>query len=183
MNSLYFVALIPPPELCAEVTAFKEHIAQQYNSKKALRVIPHITLKAPFTISSHQDDEVLVWFKHLTPNLPPFIVQLDGFGTFDNPANPVLFVKPIPSAPMFLLQNEIIRAFQKQFPDIVVHSTEKKFHPHMTIAYRDLSYAEFTKAWAEFKGKEYTALWECTSFCLLKHDGSKWHVVAEHILP
>ena len=182
MNNLYFIALIPPPKICAEVSAFKEYIAKRHNSKKALRVIPHITLKAPFTLSSLRDNEVRRWFASTTPNLPPFIVQLDGFGAFDNPANPVLFVKPTINEGMKILQRNIITGFTEKFPEIPVHFHEHEFHPHMTVAYRDLTYDAFKKAWPEFQHKEFTASWECNSFCLLKHDGNMWQVMEENYL-
>lgn len=182
MNSLYFIAMIPPEEVCRQATIFKEEIANLYESKKALRVIPHITLKAPFTISGINDDKVLQWFNTITPNTGSFIVLLNGFGCFDNPKNPVIYIKPLPSTPMFLLQDELVHSFQKQFPEILIHPLEKKFSPHMTIAYRDLSYDAFKKAWPAFKGRPYSAQWLCRSFCLLKHDGTQWHVVAEKLL-
>ena len=60
-TSLYFIAIIPPEEIATEITSFKQEMANIYNSKKALRVMPHITLKAPFTVVSNRDEEVLEW--------------------------------------------------------------------------------------------------------------------------
>lgn len=180
MNNLYFIALIPPQQVCAEVTAFKEHIAARYNSKKALRVIPHITLKSPFAISPNRDTEMRQWFKGLTLHLPPFIVHLDGFGTFENPANPVLFVKPELSNALKALQHGVIAAFTEKFDTIPVHHHEHDFHPHITIAYRDILPDTFTKARAEFIDKKYSASFTCASYYLLKHDGSRWQVIEEN---
>jgi len=177
-TSLYFIALIPPEEVATEITSFKQEIADNYNSKKALRVMPHITLKAPFTITHRQDEEVLEWFQNIKTGVHSFEITLNGFGAFDNPKNPVIFVKPEDSVTMRLLQKDILAEFKQQFSNIPVHFHEEEFHPHMTIAYRDLAYAEFEKAWAVFKDRNYTANFTTNGFNLLKHNGEYWEVLA-----
>lgn len=177
-TSLYFIAIIPPEDISAEVTSFKQELADTYNTKKALRVMPHITLKAPFTINANRDAEVIEWFLNIETNIPPFETILNGFGAFDNPKNPVLFVKPEVSAAMRSLQKDILSAFKKQFPNLPVHFHEDEFHPHMTVGYRDLAYAEFEKAWVVFKDREYKSSFTTGSFCLLKHNGEHWNVIS-----
>jgi len=179
-KSQYFIAIIPSKEVATEITSFKQEMADIYNSKKALRVMPHITLKAPFTIPNHQDTEVSEWFFNIETDIKPFEITLDGFGAFDNPKNPVLFVKPEFSAAMNALQKDILNAFKKQFPNIPAHFHEEEFHPHMTIAYRDLAYAEFEKAWAAFKNRKYPSNFVTNGFYLLKHNGECWEVLDFH---
>lgn len=181
-NSFYFIAIIPPDVICWEVTAFKEDIALQYNSKKALRVVPHITLKAPFTINSGRDAEVQDWFISLSTKNIGFNVELNSFGCFDHPKNPVIFVKPQLTTELISLQKEIIEAFERHFPDLTLQFTEKNFHPHMTIAYRDLAYSEFNKAWALYSKKEYHAKFNAQHFFLLKHNGLEWEIVAKNTI-
>lgn len=175
-SSRYFIAIIPPDAICREVTAFKEDIAIQYNSKKALRVVPHITLKAPFTIISDHDPEVQEWFTALTVKARAFDIELDGFGCFDNPKNPVIFVKPELSPELISLQKEIIKAFKIRFPDLPLQLTENNFHPHMTIAYHDVTHSEFVKAWAFYSKKDYQNTFSTQCIFLLKHNGSGWEI-------
>jgi hypothetical protein len=52
----------------------------------------------------------------------------------------------------------------------------------MTIAYRDLAYSEFEKAWATYQHKKYDAHFMADRFYLLQHDGKEWLVAAEHLL-
>ncbi len=181
-QNLYFLAVVPNGKVAGEVTAFKEHIALHYNSLRALRVMPHITLKAPFTIAQHLQNEVLRWFSRLNLKTAPFTVSLNGFGAFANAHNPVIYVKPVTSAALRQLQQEVIENFKPAFPQIALHETEKVFSPHMTIAYRDLTFDMFEKAWAKFKDRPYQGAFDVTSVCLLQHDGHKWHVVAEKAL-
>jgi 2'-5' RNA ligase len=182
-TSLYFIAIIPPEEIATEITSFKQEMANIYNSKKALRVMPHITLKAPFTIPSHQDATILEWFENIKTNVNPFEITLNGFGAFDNPKNPVIFVKPEESVPMRLLQKDILVAFKKQFFNIQLHFHEEEFHPHMTIAYRDLAYTEFEKAWKIFNKKHFSATFYNNTFYLLKHNGVQWKIAKTRTVP
>lgn len=181
-TSLYFIAIIPTEDISGEISSFKQEMADIYNSKKALRVMPHITLKAPFTIASHEDISVLEWFENIKINVTPFEIKLNGFGAFDNPKNPVIFVKPEESVTMRLLQKDILTAFKKQFKSIPVHFHEEEFHPHMTIAYRDLAYAEFEKAWEIYNKKEFLVNFYNNSFYLLKHNGVQWEITKTRTL-
>lgn len=173
----YFIAVIPPEDISAEITAIKHEIASVYNTEKVLKVMPHITLKAPFVINAKRDTEVVQWFINIETNVTPFETILNGFGAFDNPKNPVIFVKPEASVAMYTLQKDVLNSFKAHFADIPVHFHEVAFHPHITIGYRDLAYDEFEKAWAVFKNREYRANFTLHNFCLLKHNGNHWEVI------
>ena len=181
-QNLYFVAIIPHGKVAGEITAFKQHIAAHYNSHKALRVMPHITLKAPFKIDAALHNDVCTWFNLLTVSAGPFTQHINGFGAFANKHNPVIYVQPVVSDVLVKLEQEIIAGFETAFPGIPIQFTEKNFSPHMTIGYRDLTPEMFEKAWAAFKAKKYDAAFEVNSFYLLQHDGIKWNVIAEKLL-
>ena len=53
------------------------------------------------------------------------------------------------------------------------------FHPHMTVAFRDLKKPNFVKAWEEFKDKLLDAEFIADRICLLKHDGKRWNSFQE----
>jgi 2'-5' RNA ligase len=178
-TNLYFIALIPPESICNDITSFKNDIARYYNSLKALRSVPHITLKAPFTIDTNLHNQVVDWFTSIQLNQAQFDLQLNSFGVFDNPKNPVLYVKPILSDALLTLQQTIIAEFERAFNFIPIHYLERDFNPHITIGYRDLSYPEFEKAWQIYQYKKYDAAFSVKNICLLKHDGAKWNVIAK----
>jgi len=181
-QNLYFLAIVPHGKVAGEVTAFKEHIAQHYNSQKALKVMPHITLKAPFKTDATRHAEVTAWFRQLEVSVQPFIQHLNGFGAFNNKNNPVLYVQPVLNNGLAQLQYEIISQFEMAFAGIPLQFTEKRFSPHITIAYRDLLPEQFSISWDEFKGKPYDAQFEVNAFYLLQHNGIKWNIIAEKIL-
>jgi 2'-5' RNA ligase len=180
--NLYFLAIIPHGKVVGEVTAFKQHLAQHYHSHKALGVLPHITLKAPFKINAAHHEQVMAWFRQLDISIEGFTQCLDGFGAFNNKTSPVIYVQPATNASLEYLQEEIIDSFEEAFPAIGISYTEKHFAPHMTIAYRDLTPERFAEAWPQYEHQKYEAIFEVHSFYLLQHDGIKWHVIDEHAL-
>lgn len=70
-NNLYFIALLPPAAVAEEITIFKHYIAQHYSSRRALRVMPHITLKAPFKQAETEHKNALQWFDNLVLSPKP----------------------------------------------------------------------------------------------------------------
>src|SRR5688572_14606181 len=107
-SNLYFIAIIPPDTICNELTGFKEDFAKRFNSKKALRIIPHITLKIPFRLAESEHDALIAWFKGLKLNIRPFTVTLNGFGSFSRRGQPIVFVQPMPSDMLANLQKNLI---------------------------------------------------------------------------
>ena len=178
----YFVAIIPPIAISEEVTSFRNDFKENYNSKASLKNMPHITLKAPFKTELQHHAEVLNWFYNLDVPDKSFIVELHNFGAFDNPKNPVVYVHPVLINAMASLQAAIIKSFETAFPTISLHYHEHAFKPHMTIAYRDLAYAEYKKAWQEYSTKKYSAKFKVNAFYLLQHTGTKWKIIAEYSL-
>ena len=56
---------------------------------------------------------------------------------------------------------------------------KSKFHPHMTIATRDLTGEAFHKAWPQYKKREFQAKFHVHSIFLLKHNGKTWDIFRE----
>jgi 2'-5' RNA ligase len=59
---------------------------------------------------------------------------------------------------------------------------DQPFHPHLTLAFRDLKKPAFYKAWQEFKEKKCEATFSVTEIVLLKHNGKIWNVYNNFIL-
>ena len=81
-----------------------------------------------------------------------------------------------------MLENENLRILQKELSKYVRRNLkiqnadykDRGFHPHMTVAFRDLKKPEFQVAWEKFKKEEYYAEFRCNEFTLLKHNGNHW---------
>jgi 2'-5' RNA ligase len=53
------------------------------------------------------------------------------------------------------------------------------FHPHVTIANRDIKPGDFNKAWNHFKRQVFDEQFEAATISLLKLNAGKWNVIAE----
>ena len=54
---------------------------------------------------------------------------------------------------------------------------DRPFHPHITIAFRDLKKPMFYEAWEYFGGLKFNGRFSVEEVNLLKHEGGKWNVV------
>jgi 2'-5' RNA ligase len=181
-QKLYFIAIIPPDEICEAVTTVKQDIADRFKSKKALKVIPHVTLKAPFKFPANEHTELFRWFASTPASVRPFRQELKDFGSFTNKRNPVIFIEPVVNESLATLQKNVINYFIKTFGKNQVAQNEFKFNPHMTVAYGDLLFPQFKIAWEEYETKKFEAIFEVNSFHLLQHDGKKWNSIKEFAL-
>jgi 2'-5' RNA ligase len=181
LENLYFIAIIPGRELREKITAIKQDFATRFNSSKALKVYPHITLKAPFKYPSNAHQRVMDWFENLQINQQPFAIELKDFGAFHNKNNPVIFIHPETNTQLLNMQQEIIKDF-KTFLPAMAHPTDLKFSPHVTVAYRDLDANNFKKAWQEYQYKKFDGLFDINAFYLMQHDSKKWNIIATHNL-
>lgn len=182
MENLYFLAITPPDDISKKVTVIQEDIASRFDSRASLKVIPHITLKAPFKFPVAAHEIVLEWFENLNIDISGFDLQLKDFGAFHNKNRPVIFIKPEPNVSLMLLQKQILTEFVNSFPNVSIMDLELNFHPHMTVAYRDLNADSFQAAWPEFQSKVFSETFEVNNFHLLKHDGKKWNIIRSYSL-
>jgi 2'-5' RNA ligase len=182
MKNLYFIAITPPEEVGKKIIEIQHDIAARFDSRKSLSVIPHITLKAPFQFPDTAHQLVLDWFENLSISVTAFDLKLKDFGVFQNKNKPVIFIRPEPCISLMTLQKEILLAFKSTFSEAPLMNNEIDFHPHLTVAYRDLKMDSFQKAWPEFKVKKFSETFDVTNFHLLKHDGTKWHIIGSYLL-
>lgn len=181
-ENLYFIAIIPSREIADEITGFKKDFADRFESNKALKVIPHITLKAPFKLPASQHSKLENWFQELFISPGPFEIELKDFGAFHNKYSPVVFVQPIMNIHLYSLQKEIIKNFRLLCPQEPIMDLEIKYRPHMTVAYRDLDPEKFRQAWKEYQAKEYAATFTVNDFHLLQHNGKEWKIISTYSL-
>jgi 2'-5' RNA ligase len=174
-ENLYFIALIPKRDLREKINVFKNDFANRFDSKKALKVYPHITLKAPFKLSSNTHTALVNWFSELRINQKSISLHLKNFGAFPNKNNPVIYVNPIVNNELQFMQKEII-ASCSSFLSEDIHSVDIKFKPHITVA--DM----FSKAWQEYRNKSFDAEFEVDAFYLLQHDTKKWSIISTYNL-
>ncbi|NEQ42616.1 MAG: 2'-5' RNA ligase family protein [Leptolyngbya sp. SIOISBB] len=170
-QSHYFLALIPPADIQTDVIALKCYFREHYRSQAALKSPPHITLQAPFTWPDEDRDCLFTTLAAFRPPTPQVPVQLSGFGAF--PPR-VIFLAVQQTPELMQLQAKLQRYLADTLGIMAPRSRERSFHPHLTIAFRDLKPAAFRRAWPEFEHKSAEYAFGATAIALLQHTGQKW---------
>ena len=106
-------------------------------------------------------------------------ICLDNFSSF--PPR-VIFVNVAESDALDRLQKDLHRFFKRELDVFNANYKDKPFHPHVTIAFRDLKKPLYHTAWQEFAKKEFKAEFIADKIDLLKHNGSHWDLFREFLL-
>ncbi len=170
-QSRYFLALIPPPTIQAEATALKHYFREHYQSQAALKSPPHITLQPPFTWPDEARDRLFATLADFRPLIAPVPIHLSGFGAF--PPR-VIFLAVEPTPELMQLQTELSHYMATNLDIVDQRSRDRPFHPHLTIAFRDLKSAAFRQAWPEFEQRPAEYRFTAGAIALLRHTGQKW---------
>jgi 2'-5' RNA ligase len=175
-TKLYFIALIPPQPIYDEALEQKHYFKEHYNSKASLNSPPHITLHMPFRWKEQKEEQLVQKLEDFIKVFDPIKVCLDNFSAF---APRVIFINVVKTDALEMLQKSIQRFCKKELNLFNANYKEQPFHPHLTLAFRDLKKPNFKKAWEEFAQKEYKAEFIADKLALLKHNGKTWAIFRE----
>lgn len=175
-NQLYFIAVIPPSPVAEEVQALKEYFRYQYQSKAALKSPPHITLHMPFEWRTAKEEKLIHALGAFSSSRKQFAISVENFSCFEPR---VIYLDIKPSEDLTLLHNELHRFCKINLNLFNARYRDLPFHPHLTLAFRDLKKEAFAKAWAEFRGKKYSADFLVDEITLLMHNGKYWKPIHE----
>lgn len=168
---LYFVALVPPSEIYDRVLALKEEVADKFHSKAALKSPPHITLHMPFRYNEQKEERIAGLLRAYAKSRQPLQIRQAGFGAF---SPRVIYIQVEKTIALDELRTGLVRAMRRELKLLNADYRDHAFHPHMTIAFRDLKKSIFQSAWDYYKEQEFVEVWECDRMVLLKHNGSEW---------
>ena len=96
-TDLYFIALFVHGELAEKIRTIQLYCSETYQSKKALRSPPHVTLIPPFRDNDSIEN---ILDKKLTPffgKYHSFKVELNGFSKF---GARTIFIEPLETPPV-----------------------------------------------------------------------------------
>jgi len=167
----YFIALVPPSPVYDDALRLKNYFRDQYNSKASLNSPPHITMHMPFRWKETKEKELTESLKSFCLGRPTFKLQLLNFGAF---APRVIFIDVTPSEELAQLSKELQRFCKRDLNLFNASYKDLAFHPHMTLAFRDLKKPMFLKAWEEFQERKFAAVFNVDKLVLLKHNGKVW---------
>jgi 2'-5' RNA ligase len=81
-------------------------------------------------------------------------------------------------------KSELLNGLYRSFADHILRENkfpikkeDRPFHPHVTLAARDLYKKAFQDAWEIFSKKKYEAVWNVNGISLLRHNKKNWDVI------
>jgi|SRR5690606_5603242 len=179
---LYFIGIVPPSPFFDEALQVKQYVSDKYRSKGALKSPPHITLRMPFKWDEEKEEELIGLLNKFVTSCTqkPFELQLKNFGCFEPR---VIFIAVEESESLLRLQQELKQFCKTDLNLFDATNKERPYHPHLTVAFRDLKKVDFYKAWDEFKDKVFSGNFLVKEFVLLKHNGRVWEKFKSFPLP
>lgn len=178
---MYYLALVCPPDVDARVLAWKHWMQNRFGCRNALRSPAHITLVPPFWWTDERASELENAVRHFYSNTPPLHITLQGFSHFKSR---VLFIDVLPQPQLGKLRKQLEDHLLQELPGCIKPES-RPFHPHVTIATRDLSPDAFRQAWKRLEKEPFEAQFETDTLTLLRLGSERWetHLVHRWYLP
>lgn len=171
MYKKYFIAIVLTGELLEKAERIKQELFDRYGLKGALRSPAHITLHRPFQWKEEKEQqliETLSEFKHPAT----FTLQLNNFNCFEPR---VIYIDVQKKDELNDLHKKLTNFAASKLNLLNEAEDMRGFHPHVTVAFRDLKKNMFTEIWQEFKTRGFTGTIDVSSLSLLKLE-SKWEI-------
>jgi 2'-5' RNA ligase len=175
-DRLFFIALLPPPSIQDYATEIKNHFAQRYGSRHALKSPPHITLQPPFKWIPEKIETVQRSLQSFSVSQAPIPITLEGFSAF--PPR-VIYINVQKTESLLALHHSLIVHLEATLNLVDAKEKSRSYAPHMTVAFRDLTKQNFRLAWQEFRQRSLSFQFSASQLTLLMHDGQQWNVHSE----
>ena len=171
----YFIAIVPPEPLLSEIQGIKKDIFEKYQTKGALRSPGHITLHMPFSFEDGKEEKLISCLEDFKFN-QPFSIELENYSCFEPR---VIYINVKQQEVLTELQKQLVQHVKRNLQLFNQSDDRRGFHPHITVAFRDLKKQNFYTVWEEYKNTALEASFHCNSICLLKHIIDRWEVYRE----
>lgn len=170
---MYFMAIVLPEELNKVVLSYKQYMLDKYNCKVGLKSPAHITIIPPYWMNREKENDLLSQLDECCQQENSFPITTKNFSAF-KPRTIFIDVEV----------DENLKRFKKLVDNFFLGHKEygakvetRPFHPHITIATRDLYKKSFTEAWAYFETKEFTKTFLASGLSVLRHNTKNWDVI------
>ncbi len=173
-KNLYFIAILPLVSVKNEVTQFKNYFLRNHEVRQALKSPPHITLLPPFYWPDTRENELKEGLTKFAARNVTFSIILNGFGAF-KPR--VIYVDVIRNQELEILYEKTEYFLEANWKINSQLRKGRKYNPHMTIAFRDLTKEQFSISWPDFRDKQYYREFSATDISLLRHNEKFWDVI------
>ncbi len=177
-RNLKLIAIIPPEPVFSEIRKEQEYIADTWGPERALRTPPHITIIPPMLLTADEVGWLYGIAYAIAGTQNRFTIQLKDYDSF-KPR--VIFIAPIISPAFSNLHDIWHQAIITKMPHVLSKYPERPYHPHLTLAHKDVTHPQFDMMWKYFQVKKYQASFTVDRFCILTHTDSGWTVDKDYI--
>ncbi len=174
LHNMYYVAIVCPIDINKKVQQFKQWMKDNFGCVVAMKSPAHITLIPPFWFASDREIELMNALQFFNSNPIVQKIELDGFSHF---RKKVLYIQVKENDLLNEFKSLAEKYFMEKIGD-VIKKDDRPFHPHITIANRDMKPAHFEKAWDHFNNGEYKVSFDASALSLLRLGSGQWSVVA-----
>ena len=176
-HNKYFIAIIPPPTVFEKIEEIKQELYSAHKLKGALRSPSHITLHRPFEWKAEKED-LLVSTLNDFPFKKNFRIELKGFDCFQPR---VIFVNVLKNEELNNLHYQLTGYAKRQLGLFNESDDLRGFHPHVTVAFRDLKKQLFYKLWEQYQQKGFQESFNYLGFSLLRME-NKWERIQDFVI-
>lgn len=166
----YFLAIVPEGAIQDNCTEIKNEIRNQFNVKYALKSPAHVTLKMPFSYNEAKVEKLIQVLRKFLIQFESFPISIGGVDTF---GKRVIFLKIKADDRLTKLQAEL-KGFCKRELNLVDELSDRNFHPHMTIAFKDLKEIHFDEILNLVKKRSIQEEYFVSNIHLLKRIEGRW---------
>lgn len=170
MQDLFFVAILPPSAISNDIDEIRKQCSAEHQVYSALKPPVHITLIPPFKLDPILKNKLISGLEHCK-NFHPFVQELRNYDGFPPK---VVYINAVKN-PGITGLHKILRENLK----ILIKESPGSIHPHITIAYRDVTETAYDQIMKVYSKRSFHALFTVDKFALLKHDGKKWNLFKE----
>lgn len=171
--NMYFIAVVLPQQLDVKVLHWKKYMQERYRCKVGLKSPAHITIIPPFWLEENMEEELLNDVDTIAKQIKPFMVETNDFSAF-KPRTIFIGVKKNTDLDRLKRKADNYFADKEEYK---IKIENRPFHPHITIATRDLFKKDFFECWPFFESKEFKENWEATGISVLRHNKKNWDVI------
>jgi len=170
---MYFVAIVLPKELNEKILLDKNFMLEKFDCKVGLKSPAHITIIPPFWMDAEKETGLIHDVESLSKNLSAFTIKTNDYSAF----RPRTIFVDVHNSEELQNIKKVSDDFFRQLSQYKIKIDKRAFHPHITIATRDLLRKSFHEAWPLFENKKFEEEWLATALSVLRHNKKNWDVI------
>lgn len=169
-HSMYYISLVCPDPPAGTIRAYQGWMYDHFGCRAAMKSPPHITLVPPFWLPEEKEASLNQVLSDFEFDRPAIEIHWNGFNHF---GKRVLYVQVDDTPDLHLLYSALSHHLALNAENEIA-AQPPTFHPHITIATRDMPPAAFQSAWEYFSGKSFKGNFEISGISLMKLEPAHW---------